>query len=115
MSTLKYEILDIIFNYRVNSDLILSKLKNKCLIGFNPSGSRASVSEAGHRQRRHVADSSKESLKIKLHLFFIDLNSYLYNLTYFWNQLVPNACKTNTLGSSSDFCWNGFQIVRYIK
>ena len=37
MSTLKYEILDIIFNYRVNSDLIVSKHKTKCLSAINSS------------------------------------------------------------------------------
>lgn len=110
MNTLKYEILDIILNYRINTDLILPKFKTKCSmeIGSNINLNTSNkLDRIKHRQKR--SKISNESLKIKLHLFFIDLNSYFYNLTNFWNQIIPNACKTS---SSGDECWNGYQITR---
>lgn len=158
MSTLKYELLDIIFNYQVNSDLIVSKHKTKCLSSSSTTSATLNNSsrlrfgkvatadaddrhqhkryryelDFGHRRRRRnlmsqveeqmksaktrrvqrssSSSSSNESLKIKLHLFFIDLNSYLFNMTFFWSQLLPNACKPSE--HSSDMCWNGSKIIR---
>lgn len=120
MSALKYQILDIIYNYRVNSDLIVSKLKNKCGIAAVNSNNNNNVSSGGKSShllsksqiKRRTLDPSHQSQKIKLHLFFNDLNGYLYNLTNYWNHLIPNACKMTSMMSNYDSCWNGIQFVR---
>ncbi len=111
INQLKYQISDAIMYLKANSNKILKKASVKCssLVGNNSHINievKTRQSLLGPAIKRKKRDTKPHG---QLHLFFIDLNRYLYNLNGYWQNLVPNVCKT--VSAHHEKCWNGTYLT----
>ncbi len=107
INQLKYQISDAIMFLKANSDNIIQKAALKCSL---PATNYSQINnEVKNKRSLSSFDSRRFKRNAKthaqLHLFFIDLNRYLYNLNGYWQNLVPNVCKI--VSAHHEKCWNG--------
>ena len=111
INQLRLQISDSIMHFKLHSNTVISSLRKTCfnVHSTNQKKSKYTILKSKSAKPRRRRQDESYSPQIKMHLFFIELNRYLYNLSGFWHLLIPNMCKQ--ISAHHEKCWNGTHLT----
>ncbi len=107
MNNLKFRLINLISNFRINSASTLKNIFAKCGSGFTTIEKiqhKNTVLKYSVKNQIRKRDQSTN----KLNLVLIEINNYFKDINQFWSKLIDTSCKK--MSSYDEKCWNGSHI-----
>ena len=108
LSQFQFQMHETVRIFHENSNQFVLNLKKKC------GTSNVIVAKRGKARGKKSIESIPmlNQNEPTLSSFFSELNKYFFNLTDFWNTLIPNTCRVVSANFNQDFCWNGANLTK---